>query len=248
MLALGVKPYIASTFPWSAVGFYPHLADRLQGAHGTPGHEPNLEQLAQLEPDLIIISGTNEKVYGDLNKIAPTVLVKNNPDWRVTHRQLANAVGKSEEAEKNLKDYDAHLTRVRDQIRTAAGSETVLLAVVNDEKTVRVYGQCGHALNELIYKDLGLKPAAGVPTDTRVEVSLEGLSTFDPDHIFMQKNRALTVEQVRASVNSSPVWSSMRAVKNNRLYISDNLLAMSWGPMGRGIILDWVRDSLSGAK
>lgn len=61
----------------------------------------------------------------------------------------------------------------------------------------------------------------------------------------MQKNRSLTVEQVRATVSASPVWSGMRAVKNDRLYIYDNLLAMSWGPIGRGLILDLVRDSLT---
>ena len=35
--------------------------------------EPNYETLIKLKPDLILISGRQEKVYKELNKIAPTI-------------------------------------------------------------------------------------------------------------------------------------------------------------------------------
>jgi ABC-type Fe3+-hydroxamate transport system substrate-binding protein len=82
----------------------------------------------------------------------------------------------------------------------------------------------------------------------RAEVSLEGLSTFAPDPIFMQKNRALTVEQAMKSIEASTVWSGMKAVKNRQLYLFDNLLAMSWGPNGRSLILEYTLEALTQSK
>lgn len=247
MLAIGVKPYIASTFAWSEKQFYPHIADELKGVHGMDGQAPNLERLAELKPDVIIISGQNEKFYEQLSKIAPTVQVAFNADWRVTHKQLAEIVGKTKEAEQNLQDYDRKLAEIKKEVQQAIGTQSVMAVVIN-EKTIRIQGTTGHALNDLLYKDLGLSPTPGIPGENRVEVSLEGLSTFNPDHIFMQRNRFSTVEQVVKSVQESSVWNMLNAVKQGHVYEVDNWLAMSWGPKGRAMILDEIRRDLTGNK
>lgn len=247
MLAMGVKPYVASTFAWSEQKFYPHIADRLQGVHGMDGQAPNLEQLAELKPDVIIISGQNDKFYESLSKIAPTVQIAFNADWRVTHMQLAEIVGKTKEAEQNLRDYDKKLAEIKSDVAKAIGQQSVMVTVIN-EKTIRIQGTTGHALNDLLYKDLGLTPTKGIPAENRVEVSLEGMSTFDPDHIFMQRNRFSTVEQVVKNVQESNVWKNISAVKKGNVYNVDNWLAMSWGPIGRAMILDQVKRDLTAKK
>jgi iron complex transport system substrate-binding protein len=247
MLAMGVKPYIGSTFAWSEKKFYPHIADELQGVHGMDGQAPNLEQLSEWKPDLIIISGQNEKFYDQLSKIAPTVQVAFNADWRVTHMQLAEIVGKTKEAEKNLQDYDKKLAEIKSDVQKAIGQQSVMVTVIN-EKTIRIQGATGHALNDLLYKDLGLAPAKGIPAENRVEVSLEGMSTFNPDHIFMQRNRFSTIEQVVKNVQDSNVWKNISAVKQGNVYNVDNWLAMSWGPKGRSMILDQIKKDLTAKK
>lgn len=247
MLAMGVKPYVGSTFAWSEKKFYPHIADELQGVRGMDGQAPNLEQLSEWKPDLIIISGQNEKFYDQLSKIAPTVQVAFNADWRVTHLQLAEIVGKTKEAEKNLQDYDKKLAEIKSDVQKAIGTHSVMVTVIN-EKTIRIQGKTGHALNDLLYKDLGLTPAAGIPNENRAEVSLEGMSTFNPDHIFMQRNRFSTVEQVVKNIQDNPVWKNISAVKKGNVYNVDNWLAMSWGPKGRAMILDQIKKDLTAIK
>ncbi|WP_135555844.1 ABC transporter substrate-binding protein [Paenibacillus cymbidii] len=247
MLAMGIKPFVASTFAWSEKKFYPHIADRLQGVNGIDGQAPNLEQLLTWEPDLIIINGQNEKFYEQLNKIAPTVYVGFNADWRVTHLKLAEIVGKTKEAEQNLRDYDAKAAAVKAELHKAIGLEPVMAVVIN-EKTIRVQGMAGHPLNDLLYKDLGLTPAKGIPSENRMEVSLEGMSTFNPEHIFVQRNRFGTVEQVVNNIQDSSVWKSIPAVKKGHVYNVDNWLAMSLGPIGRGMILDQIRQDMTAAK
>ncbi|MDF2714572.1 MAG: transporter substrate-binding protein [Paenibacillus sp.] len=247
MLAMGVKPYVGSTFAWSEKKFYPHIADELQGVRGMDGQAPNLEQLSEWKPDLIIISGQNEKFYEQLSKIAPTVQIAFNADWRVTHLQLAEIVGKTKEAEKNLQDYDKKLAEIKSDVQKAIGTQSVMVTVIN-EKTIRIQGKTGHALNDLLYKDLGLTPAAGIPNENRAEVSLEGMSKFNPDHIFMQRNRFSTVEQVVKNIQDNPVWKNISAVKQGNVYQVDNWLAMSWGPKGRAMILDQIKKDLTAKK
>lgn len=247
LLAMGVKPYVASTFSWSEQRFYPHIAADLQGVHGMDGQAPNLEQLTEWKPDLIVISGQNESFYEQLNKIAPTVQVAFNADWRVTHRELGDIVGKPKEAEASLQAYDKRLAEVKNEVQQAIGKQTVMAVVIN-EKTIRIQGTTGHALNDLLYKDLGLTPADGIPASNRVEVSLEGLSVFNPDHIFMQRNRFSTVEQVVQNVQNSQVWKQLNAVKQEHVYPVDNWLAMSWGPKGRTMILEQIRADLTGRR
>lgn len=246
LLAMGVKPYIASTFAWSEKKFYPHIADKLAGVQGIEGTAPNVEKVLELKPDVIIISGQNKNFYEQLSKIAPTVQVPFNEDWKATHRLLGEIVGRQKEAEQSLQDYEKKVAEAKAEIQKAAGSQSVLLAILN-EKTIRVQGTTGHAVNDLLYKDLGLKPASGIPTDKqRVEVSLEGLSTFTPDVIFLQKNRFSTVEQAYENLKKNNVWNSLPAVKNGKVYDVDNWLAMSFGPIGRGMIVDQVKKSFTG--
>jgi ferric hydroxamate transport system substrate-binding protein len=51
---------------------------------GQDNGEPNLEVIAQLQPDLIIASIDQEMIYEDLNKIAPTILLDYTPKMNGT--------------------------------------------------------------------------------------------------------------------------------------------------------------------
>lgn len=247
LLAMGAKPYIASTFSWSDTGFYPHVSDRLEDAHGVDSYAPNMEKLLELDPDLIIINGQVEKFYDQLNKIAPTVLLEYHPDWRVTHLKLGEILGKTEEAQNVLDEYDQKVEEIKSEIDPVIGGEKVMFALIN-EKQIRIQGTSGHAINDLFYKDLGLTPAEGIPTEEqRTEVSLEGLTTFKADHIFIQKNRFGNVEDFASQLFSSTVWKNLDAVKNGNVYEirgNDNWLAMAQGPLGREMILEQIRSFL----
>ena len=61
--------------------------------------EPNLEEIAALEPDLIVVL---EQVYEELSQIAPTVGVRfgdSSGEWERYNRAYTEALGKDEEFE-----------------------------------------------------------------------------------------------------------------------------------------------------
>lgn len=79
--------------------------------------EPNAEAIAALRPDLIVGYEFDSDHYDTLSKIAPTVLIK------IFGRPLDDAlldfarlVGKTEEAEKHKKAYEARVTSLLDQL------------------------------------------------------------------------------------------------------------------------------------
>lgn len=246
LLALGVKPYIAPSFAWSEAGFLPYLAEELAGAEQIDGAEPNLEQLLALGPDLIIIEERHEKAYEHFAQIAPTVVVTSDTDWRARLWHLAEIVNKVDEAEKLLQQYDDQVARVREQIRAAIGSATVVLANLRDKQMIRVQGTTLHAVNELLYQELGLLPAAGVPTDEgRVETSFEGFVSMQPDHIFLQNDREKSAAELLAVVEGDKVLATMDAVSAGRVYVLDEPLTMSWGVLGRQLLMEQMRASLA---
>ena len=80
--------------------------------------EPDFEEIFELDPDLIIISGRASEAYDDLNDIAPTLFMgidnanyydsfKNNLDM------IAQIFDKEDEAAEKLAEIDASIEEVQ---------------------------------------------------------------------------------------------------------------------------------------
>jgi len=81
--------------------------------------QPSLERLAALEPDLILSAAYEGEMenYERLSRIAPTVPVNYGPfNWRQFHLDVGEAVGKPEEAERQVADTNRRIEEVRDRI------------------------------------------------------------------------------------------------------------------------------------
>lgn len=237
LLSMGLVPIGVPTY--EGVGFTPYLADQLTTASGIDPYNPNLQVIASLNPDLIICTDAQDPIYDQLNKIAPTVLLAYDPDWRKVHLKLGEIVGKTKEAEEALQQYDASAADIKAKIKAKIGEESVMFLMMS-EKMIRAQGTTGHALNDLLYSELGLTPPAGIPaTESRVDLSLEGLSKFEPDNILL-----VEYQNVDAVKNSS-VWKGLKAVANNKVYPADGFwMAMCWGPQGRSLVLQQLADVL----
>ncbi len=69
--------------------------------------QPNLEEIIALKPDLIIASKVrHEKIYSQLNEIAPTVMVNEVYQWKDTLNICAKALNKEEKAEEFFTKWD----------------------------------------------------------------------------------------------------------------------------------------------
>lgn len=124
LLALGVTPvairewygeYPYATWPWAQ--------DELGDAQPEvlPSTELNFEQIAALDPDLIVGvgSGMTDTDYATLSKIAPTLAqpgdyIDYGTPWDVTTELIGKAVGRSAEAEQVIADIEAKYAAARD--------------------------------------------------------------------------------------------------------------------------------------
>jgi ABC-type Fe3+-hydroxamate transport system substrate-binding protein len=140
-LALGVKP-VRAALPGG------HLPDYLRTAARGVEVVPPLTKLdlaatEAADPDVIL--GTKE-AYGDLydqlSRIAPTVMSEGD-DWKLNLRLHGEALGRTNDAEKLLIDWDNRVARVRKKL--ADSGIGVVLAKPN-------------AFGESVIADLGVEP------------------------------------------------------------------------------------------
>jgi ABC-type Fe3+-hydroxamate transport system substrate-binding protein len=112
-LALGVRP-VRTAAPGRELPAY--LRARAAGIQVLPPlvTRGQLGALEAARPDLIICSAAQRRLYMDLNDIAPTVATDTGSvQWKLNLRQVGEALGRTNEAEKLLIDYDAWSARVR---------------------------------------------------------------------------------------------------------------------------------------
>jgi iron complex transport system substrate-binding protein len=122
-LALGVRP-VRAALPGGRVPEYMRTAAR--GVEVVlPLTELDLAATEAAEPDLIL--GTKEgegDLYDQLTRIAPTVMSEGD-DWKLNLRLHGEALGRTNDAEKLLIDWDNRVARVR----RAIGEDDVSVAL-----------------------------------------------------------------------------------------------------------------------
>jgi iron complex transport system substrate-binding protein len=83
-----------------------------------PVARPDLERIAALGPDVILAGKpSHRRFYGDLKKVAPTIVLDEEVDWKPNLRQDGEALGRTDAAERLLIDYDRRAGRVRRLLR-----------------------------------------------------------------------------------------------------------------------------------
>jgi iron complex transport system substrate-binding protein len=221
LLALGVTPVAK----W-AIG--QSVQDYLeQDLKDIPTIEWNLplEQVLNHNPDLIILQNNMDSYEGsfdDYNKIAPTYVMKEETvaDWRKQIETFGIILGKEDEAQKVLSDYEEKVASAKEQLAEALGDETaaVIWAVGNQ---FFLFEQNRHSA-EVLYSELGVKQPVLIEELGEADaaawnpISVEKLSELDADHVFLL---ALEGEQGIQTLENSAVWQSTPAAKNGNVHI-----------------------------
>ena len=85
----------------------------------------NLEKIAELKPDLIIMNIRHDKVYEQLKAIAPTVMITDDisyVNWRGRFQQLGQWFGKEDVVTQWLSDYDAKAAELSAKVKEVVGN------------------------------------------------------------------------------------------------------------------------------
>ncbi|WP_337099164.1 ABC transporter substrate-binding protein [Paenibacillus sp. YIM B09110] len=207
--------------------------------------EPNLEAIVAMEPDLIICTEFQDKVYDSLTKIAPTIMLDFNEDWRDTLVTIGKIVGKSEEANAVLESYKEKTAKLKEELKAKLGDQTVALIRPRDEG-IRVH-TAGHRAAAILYNDLGLSAPQQVQEqqDSAYEISLEALPEVGADHYFLVQDDMF--KKVVEELQQSEVWKSIDAVKNNQVYdVDSNVWIAYYGPIAINMVVDRVAEVILG--
>ncbi len=205
--------------------------------------EMDVESIIALEPDLIVISTVQEKMYDQLSEIAPVVMVElKMVDWKEDVMNIANTFGKSAEAQAWIDSYLAEAKTVGDSIKATYGEDTSYLSYLASSGSLYLFDSAG--LGTILYDDMGLTRPENMPGQENVSlpvVTVEGLAEIDADFQFV-----VATEEDKKFLDENSVWSNLPAIKDGN-YI--NLPAspyfnIGYSPIGRQVFVQEIESLL----
>lgn len=205
----------------------------------------NLEKIAVLKPDLIIMNIRHDKVYEQLKAIAPTVMINDDityVNWRGRFEQLGRWFGKEAAVTQWLADYDAKAAALSAKVRKVTGDETFAVVEANSVNFGSYYVYRTGGPGELVYNELKLAPSSGVPEDVWGKVvDSEYFSKIDGDHIFFFSDDGQVGE-----TGNLPAWQNLKAVKAGNVYCGKNeeQYNMAFTPNGKLLFMEKLADAI----
>lgn len=240
-VALGVKP-VGVVDSWVEQPMYKYLRQDLDGVtHVGLETQPNLEEVSKLKPDLIIASkNRHEKVYAQLSQIAPTVTLEHVFKFKDTVRVMGQAMNKEDQAAKLLADWEKRVGDFKGKIDQKLGDKWPMeVAVLNfraDHARIYAGGYAPDILAELGFKFPEYQAKERAAGKTAIQLtSKESIPSMNAGTFFVFKfddAGDAAVQKLFEEWTGHPLWKSLDAVKNNRVYMVNEVF---WNNAG-GII------------
>lgn len=191
--------------------------------------EPNIEEIAKLQPDVILgMKGRHEKVKAELEKIAPVLLYDSaTPEAQKdlyahminTLTQNATLVGKQQEAKEAIAKLEARITTAKDKLKDVDLPTKNFVFTqafsVNEAPTFRIFTP--NAIVSHVLEGMGLTNRIQDQADASglVETNVEGLSAYQ-DALLIY-----TVQEddpLFKNLANNQAWNNFDFVKKEALY------------------------------
>jgi len=234
-LALGVTPVGAVRAPVNS-GLLSYLEDEAAGIElvGEIG-EPNLEQIAALEPDLVL--GSELRVgefYDQLAGIAPTVLTETvGVVWKENLAVHAAALGREEQAQELLEAYEQRAAEVGETV-----DDAVTLSVVRFVPgEIRLYAR--DSFIGTVLQDAGIaRPAVQDVDEFDVVLSPEQMDQAAGD-VIVVGTYGDPGETDGPAVLGGPLWQRLPAVQSGDVHeVDDDVWFLGTGVGAAQLVLD----------
>lgn len=207
----------------------------------------DVEAVMNLNPDLIVISTVQEKMYDQLNEIAPTVMIQLEAlNWKEDVKAVGKVFGKEDAANKWLADYEAKAKEAGDKIKSEYGEDTTYLSFLASGGQFFVFDGAG--FGSVLYDDMGLAKPEGMPEQSDISlpvVTYEGLASIKADYIF-----AIATAEDLAQLESNAIWNNIPAVKEGKVVIleASPYFNQGYSSIGRELLVDEIGDMLNETK
>ena len=228
-IAVGIKP-IATVFDNS-----PHLKDKFAGVKniGEFG-QPNLESILLVKPDLILGYDAQESIYSQLSQIAPTVLFnfEHSGLWKDMFNKFSGALDREKAAKQVMDKYYRRLEKFKQQMgNNPAKIKVSVIRVYPDSINLYLRDSfCGIVLQDAGLsrpesQDIGASAAKKLyGNQIQVSIANELIEKADGDVIFIWTNEDTTkgnrtAKKKLEELQSNPLWQSLKAVQENKVYL-----------------------------
>jgi iron complex transport system substrate-binding protein len=196
--------------------------------------EPNLEAIANLEPDLIVGYEVQENIYDRLSQIAPTVMIQ------VFDRGLdealmdfADLVGRRDRAEELRQEYVQRVDALLEDLGDRREELSVSVISPGDTASQFYRADVGQALGTVM-GDLDLpRPAPQQGAGDFEPFSLETLPEHDAD-VVLVIDYAEEGSDSASLLTESPLYRSLAAYEAGQAYVIDGTktVGAAWARMG----------------
>jgi cobalamin transport system substrate-binding protein len=211
LYAVGAGPQIVATDLQSD---YPAEAENTTRLDA---YQPNLEAIAAVEADLIVIGTNQDDIVQALDGLGETVLFRDMPetiDGVIEQvRLLASATGHAEEGERLAQEMEQRIDAVTGKLTDVEEGPRIYHELDNTFFTVAPDSFVGDFYNLLKARNIAEGAATAYP-----QFSQEEILERDPEVIILADADAGESAQ---TVKARPGWDAISAVKNDRIYVID---------------------------
>ncbi|MEO1181801.1 MAG: iron-siderophore ABC transporter substrate-binding protein, partial [Cyanobacteria bacterium J06636_28] len=209
--------------------------------------QPNLEKTLLLDPDLIVISESQRRLYRQLSRIAPTVSVSPRVNqWQDRFWALAEAVNQTAKAEQLLDEYDQKVAAFE---RTMGDRLSEIDVSYIRVRTDGIFLYVKSSLVGDVMTDLGIQrpPAQDVILERspRIPISLEELDKADGDIMFVFGVEFGDTQDMFAQLQTNPLWQQLNAVKTNQVHVVTGAYWSFPGIQGAKLLIDDLTQHLT---
>lgn len=202
---------------------------------------PDLDKIAELKPDLILMTGEQEDLYEELSEIAPTVGYQINTDenwdYHETSLKVAEIFDKRDEMKKDLDRVDAREAVFAENVKAKFGNQKLMyLRVTDNDIRYYAYGHFGYLYDTYHFN----RAETFNPDDMFQVIDPDKLKDINPDLLIVQAD---SQELLDNKLKNNPVWSSLKAVQNNKVIYADySTYMLGFGIVSQKAIMKQISD------
>ena len=202
---------------------------------------PDLDKIAELKPDLILMTGEQEDLYEELSEIAPTVGYQINSDenwdYHETSLKVAEIFDKRDEMKKDLDRLDAREAVFAENVKAKFGDQKLLyLRVTDNDIRYYAYGHFGYLYDTYHFN----RAETFNPDDMFQVIDPDKLKDINPDLLIVQAD---SQELLDNKLKNTPVWTSLKAVQNNKVIYADySTYMLGFGIVSQEAIMKQISD------
>ena len=202
---------------------------------------PDLDKIAELKPDLILMTGEQEDLYEELSDIAPTVGYQINTDenwdYHETSLKVAEIFDKRDEMKKDLDRLDAREAVFAENVKAKFGDQKLMyLRVTDNDIRYYAYGHFGYLYDTYHFN----RAETFNPDDMLQVIDPDKLKDINPDLLIVQAD---SQELLDNKLKNTPVWTSLKAVQNNKVIYADySTYMLGFGIVSQEAIMKQISD------